>query len=104
MPEAVRALWADPVAAWLVPRGFRAEEGHALRWERDPMASQRLLLQERDQAQARVQDLEAQLQQLRNHHEALQTINVQQRQQLDSITRELDDILAVMDQEITPSP
>ena len=103
MPEAAAALWAEQLAAWLVPRGFCPGEPQSARWQRDPIATQLLLLQERDQALARVQDLEAQLQQLSNHHEAVQALNDQQRQQLDHINRELDDLLALLDQEAMAS-
>lgn len=98
VPEAAAALWADQLAAWLVPRGFRAAEPQSARWQRDPIATQRLLLQERDQALARVQDLEAQLQLLSTRFEEQIALNDQQRQQLEHINRELDDLLAVLDQ------
>jgi len=103
MPAAAMALWAAPVGAWLEPRGFRACAGEAARWQRDDIASRRLLLQDRDRTMARVQDLEVRLQQLANEREALQVESQQQKQQLDHILRELDAIQAVLDQELAPS-
>jgi len=100
LPSAATALWAGPVGAWLEPRGFRACAGEAARWQRDAIASRRLLLQERDRAMANVQDLEARLQQLSNEREALQVSSQQQQEQLEHILRELDAIQAVLDQEL----
>ena len=100
MPAAVSAHWAPQVAAWLEPRGFRASEGAAARWQRDAIASQRLLVQERDQALAHVQELEVCIQQLSAEREALQAQNQQQQQQLEHILRELDAIQALLDQEL----
>jgi len=100
MPAAAIALWLAPVAAWLEPRGFCACAGEAARWQRDAIASRRLLLQERDRALAQVQDLEARLQQLSNEREALQVQSQEQHQQLEHILRELDEIQAVLDQEL----
>jgi len=100
MPAAAIALWLAPVAAWLEPRGFCACAGEAARWQRDAIASRRLLLQERDRALAQVKDLEARLQQLSNEREALQVQSQEQHQQLEHILRELDEIQAVLDQEL----
>jgi hypothetical protein len=100
MPAAVTAHWAPQVAAWLEPRGFRASEGAAACWQRDAIASQRLLVQERDQALAHVQELEVCIQQLSAEREALQAQNQQQQQQLEHILRELDAIQALLDQEL----
>jgi hypothetical protein len=100
LPSAATALWAGPVGAWLEPRCFRACAGEAARWQRDAIASRRLLLQERDRAMANVQDLEARLQQLSNEREALQVSSQQQQEQLEHILRELDAIQAVLDQEL----
>jgi hypothetical protein len=103
MPAAAMALWAAPVFAWLEPRGFRACAGEAARWQRDAIASRRLLLQERNRALAQVQDLEARLQQLNNEREALQVQSQQQQEQMEHILRELDGIQAVLDQDLAPA-
>jgi len=103
LPVAAMALWAAPVGAWLESRGFRACAGEAARWQRDAIASRRLLLQERDRALAKVQDLEARLHQLSNEREALQVHSQQQQEQLTHILRELDAIQAVLDQELAPA-
>jgi len=100
MPVAAMAHWAAPVGAWLEPRGFCPCAGKAALWQRDAIASRRLLLQERDRALAVVQDLEARLQQLNNEREALQVHSQHQQQQLELIMRELDAIQALLDQEL----
>lgn len=86
MPAAARAHWTGPVGAWLEPCGFRTCEGDAPCWQRDAEASLRLLVQERDQALAQVQELDGRLQ--------------QQRQQLAHILQELDGLQALLDQEL----
>ena len=103
LPSAAIALWAGPVGAWLDPRGFRACAGEAARWQRDAIASQRKLLQERNRALAQVHELETRLQQLCNEREALQVQSQQQKQQLDHILRELDAIQDVLDQDLAPA-
>ena len=100
MPAAATALWAAPVGAWLEPRGFRACEGESARWQRDAITSQRLLLEQRDQALAQVHDLEARLQQLSSEREALQAQSQGQQQQLENIFCELDAIQAMLDQQL----
>jgi len=104
LPSAAMALWAGPVGAWLEPRGFRACAGEAARWQRDFIASQRKLLQERNRALAQVHELETRLQQLFNEREALQAQSQQQKQQLDHFLRELDASKAALDQELPPPP
>jgi len=102
MPAAAMAFWGGPVGTWLEPRGFRASAGKALRWQRDAIASQRLLLQERDRALALVHELEVRLQQLSNERDTLQAQSQQQQQQLEHILSELDAIQDVLDQELDP--
>jgi len=103
MPAAAMALWGGQVGAWLELRGFRACSADVARWKRDAIASRRLLLQERDRALANVQDLEARLHQFSNERKALQVQSQQQHQQLEHILRELDEIQAVLDQELAPA-
>jgi len=103
MPAAAMALWAAPVGDRLEPQGFRTCTGEAVRWERDAIASRRLLLQERDRAMSQVHELETRMQQLCNEREALQVQSHQQRQQLEHILSELDAIQAVLDQELVPA-
>jgi len=102
MPAAAMALWSAPVGAWLEPQGFRACAGQAARWQLDPIASRRRLLQERDRVLVQVQELEARLQQLTNERDALQSQSQQQQQQLEHILSELNAIQAVLDQELAP--
>jgi hypothetical protein len=97
------AYWAARVGAWLEQRGFLAFAGEAARWERDSIASRRLLLMQRDQALAQVHELETRLQQLNKQRESLQARSQQQQQQLGHILRELDEIQDVLDQELAPA-
>jgi len=48
IPAAVMALRAARLGAWLETRGFCACAGEPAHWQRDAVASRRLLLQERD--------------------------------------------------------
>ena len=58
MPAA-REIWGQSVQAWLADRGFKAvEELAAPTWRRDPLATQRLQLQQKEQ---QIAELEEQL-------------------------------------------
>ena len=56
MPTATQQVWAPQLEAWLTTRGFRAEAEASASWIRDPMATQLLLLQEKDQQIASLQE------------------------------------------------
>ena len=96
MPVAGLKIWGSDVGGWLELQGFRACEEEAACWQRDAIASQRPLLQERDQALARVQELEAQLQQLSQDNETLRVLRERHQDQLDQIVRELDSLQQVV--------
>lgn len=96
MPVAGLKVWGSDVGGWLELQGFRTCEGQAACWQRDAIASQRPLLQERDQALARVQDLESQLQQLSHDNESLQVLRERHQDQLDQIVCELDSLQQVV--------
>lgn len=100
---------AEAVAAWLEERGLRATAAAAASWQRDPIATQALLLRERDQqiaeleeqlatqavrlllAQTRHKELQAERHQLQTERDAL----VAGRQEL---TAQRDVFLAERDQ------
>lgn len=101
---------AAAVAAWLADRGFRADDDDeaVTTWRRDPVASQRLVVLEREQQIAALQEqlsnLTVQLQLTQARHEELSAAHDQLlvgfeglRTQCDAITAERDQLRADCD-------
>jgi hypothetical protein len=53
---AAREVWAKPVDRWLTERGFRKADGTTTTWRRDPVATQQLLLEEKEQLISQLKD------------------------------------------------
>jgi chromosome segregation ATPase len=100
---AAREVWAKPVDRWLTERGFRKADGIGTTWRRDPVATQQLLLEEKEQLISQLKDQvakqEGRLQEFLNRNQELSGECEKLRVSLDDLTAEHLKVLSELDEQ-----